>query len=122
MSRTLMAGLVVVTSVVAVGAEPPGRVVPEFKWRAVEIDAIEIGHGIQLADVNGDRKTDIVLADKRTFQWYENPTWKKHAIASKLTERDNVCITARDLDGDGKCEIAVGGQWNYRESRKDGAV
>jgi hypothetical protein len=98
-------------------AEPP-----EFKWLAVEIDQIEIGYGLQMTDVNGDGKTDIVLADKKTFQWYEAPSWKKHIIARDLTVRDNVCITARDIDGDGKCEIAVGGQWNYRESRKDGAV
>lgn len=98
-------------------AEPP-----EFKWREVEIDRIEIGYGLQMADVNGDGKTDIVLADKSTIQWYENPTWKKHVIAKDLTEKDNVCITARDIDGDGKCEIAVGGQWNFRESVKDGAV
>ena len=88
-------------------AEPP-----EFKWRAVEIDQIEIGYGLQMTDVNGDGKTDIVLADKKTFQWYEAPSWKKHIIARDLTVRDNVCITARDIDGDGKCEIAVGGQWN----------
>ena len=99
-------------------AEPP----PEFAWNAVEIDQIQVGYGIQLADVNGDGKTDIVLADKKTFQWYENPSWEKHLIAENLTQRDNVCITARDIDGDGKCEIAVGGQWNYRESVKDGAV
>ena len=92
------------------------------KWRAVEIDKISIGYGVQLTDVNGDGKTDIVLADKKTFQWYENPSWTKHIIAKDLTVRDNVCITARDIDGDGKCEIAVGGQWNYRESVKDGAV
>jgi len=96
--------------------------IPEFKWRAVEIDQIEIGYGLQMADVNGDGKTDIVLADKSTIQWYEAPDWKKHVIARDLTERDNVCVTARDIDGDGKCEIAVGGQWNYRESVKDGAV
>ena len=88
----------------------------------VEIDTIEIGYGLQMADVNGDGKTDIVLADKSTVQWYENPNWTKHIIARNLTKRDNVCITARDIDGDGKCEIAVGGQWNYRESVKDGAV
>lgn len=96
--------------------------VPEFQWRAVEIDKISIGYGVQLTDVDGDGKTDIVLADQKTFQWYENPSWTKHIIAKDLTVRDNVCITARDIDGDGKCEIAVGGQWNYRESNKDGAV
>lgn len=98
-------------------AEPP-----EFKWREVEIDKIEIGYGLQLTDVDGDGKTDIVLADKKTIQWYQNPSWNKHIIAKDLTERDNVCITARDIDGDGKCEIAVGGQWNFRETQKDGAV
>ena len=95
---------------------------PEFQWREVEIDKIEIGYGLQLTDVDGDGKTDIVLADKRTIQWYRNPTWEKHLIAADLTERDNVCVTARDIDGDGKCEIAVGGQWNFRETLKDGAV
>ena len=95
---------------------------PEFRWKEVQIDTIQIGYGLQMADVDGDGKTDIVLADRKTIQWYQNPTWQKHVIAEDLTVRDNVCVTARDLDGDGKCEIAVGGQWNYRESLKDGAV
>ena len=95
---------------------------PSIRWRAVEIDKIQIGYGLQLVDVDGDKKTDIVLADKKTVQWYQSPEWTKHVIASNLTKRDNVCVTARDIDGDGKCEIAVGGQWNYKESRKDGAV
>lgn len=95
---------------------------PEFKWKPVVIDKIDIGYGVQLEDVDGDGKRDIVLADKKTIQWYESPDWTKHVIARDLTKRDNVCVTARDIDGDGKCEIAVGGQWNYRESIKDGAV
>ena len=95
---------------------------PLFKWRKVEIAKISIGYGVQLTDVDGDKKIDIVLADKKTIQWYQNPSWKKHVIARDLTKRDNVCVTARDIDGDGKCEIAVGGQWNFSETRKDGAV
>lgn len=95
---------------------------PEFRWKEVEIDQIEIGYGLQLADVDGDGKTDIVLADKSTIQWYANPGWEKHVIARDLTKRDNVCVTARDINGDGKCEIAVGGQWNFLETMKDGGV
>ncbi|MBI1315117.1 hypothetical protein GC176_27820 [bacterium] len=118
MNKTLLTLLLTATLVTSVRADEP----PEFKWKAVEIDQIEIGYGLQMADVNGDGKTDIVLADKSTIQWYQAPQWTKHIIARDLTERDNVCVTARDIDGDGKCEIAVGGQWNYRESVKDGAV
>ena len=118
MLKPLLTCLLAIILANTVSADP----IPEFKWRAVEIDKIQIGYGLQLADVNGDGKTDIVLADKNTIQWYENPQWTKHIIARDLTQRDNVCITARDIDGDGKCEIAVGGQWNFRETLKDGAV
>lgn len=95
---------------------------PTFEWTSEEIDQIEIGYGLQLTDINGDGKTDILLADKSTVQWYENPGWEKHIIAENLTVRDNVCIAARDIDGDRKAEIAVGGQWNFLETMKDGAV
>jgi hypothetical protein len=37
-------------------------------------------------------------------------------IAENLTEQDNVCIAARDIDGDGKVEVAVGAQWNPGET------
>ncbi len=118
MLKALLTAFVFVSLSAVAFADP----IPEFRWREVEIDSIDIGYGLQMADVNGDGKTDIVLADKSTIQWYENPQWTKHIIARNLTERDNVCITARDIDGDGRCEIAVGGQWNYLESLKDGAV
>ncbi|MCH2365243.1 MAG: VCBS repeat-containing protein, partial [Planctomycetes bacterium] len=90
---------------------------PLFKWRKVEIAKISIGYGVQLTDVDGDKKLDIVLCDKKTIQWYQNPSWEQHIIARDLPKRDNVCVTARDIDGDGKCEIAVGGQWNFSEPR-----
>ncbi len=100
--------------------------VPEPVFRAETIDAeVQIGYGIAIADVNGDGKPDILLADQHTVQWYENPTWKKHVMVENVTERDNVCIAARDIDGDGKAEVAIGAQWNPGETvdpEKSGGV
>ncbi len=97
--------------------------VPEPKFRAVTIDdKIQIGYGVTTADVDGDGKTDIVLADKNQFVWYRNPKWEKFVLAENLTKLDNVCIAARDIDGDGKAEIAVGGGWNPNDTTNSGAV
>jgi hypothetical protein len=92
-------------------------------FRAVEIDAkIEIGYGLAVADVDGDGKPDILLADKRQIVWYRNPNWEKFVMAENLTKLDNVCIAAADLDGDGKAEVAVGGEWNPNDTLNTGAV
>jgi hypothetical protein len=102
---------------------PFGLFAAQPKFKAVEIDeSIEIGYGIAAADVNGDKKPDLVLADKAQIVWYENPSWKKHVIAEKLTQRDHVCIAAADIDGDGKAEIAVGAEWNPGDTVNSGAV
>lgn len=85
-------------------------------------DAVQIGYGIAIADMNGDAKPDIVLADKDRFVWYANPDWKPHRMTGAITERDHVCVDARDLDGDGMAEVAVGAQWNPGDTIGSGAV
>ncbi len=97
------------------------------KFRHVTIDAyVKIGYGTAIADMNGDKKPDIILCDARNIAWYENPSWEKHIIVENLTTpRDHVCIAVRDIDGDGKAEIAAGAQWNPGETSdtaKSGAV
>ncbi|MDB6175131.1 MAG: repeat protein [Chthoniobacteraceae bacterium] len=102
------------------------------RFHAVTIDdKIQIGYGVAVADVDGDKFADVLLADKKQFVWYRNPgpekagdpaAWQKFIIAEDLTVKDNVCIAAQDIDGDGKCEIAVGAEWNPGDTEKSGAV
>jgi hypothetical protein len=92
-------------------------------FRAQTIDAeISIGYGLAIADVDGDGKEDILLADKSEIVWYRNPSWTKHRMTGALTERDHVCIAARDIDNDGMAEVAVGAEWNPGDTVNSGAV
>ena len=102
---------------------------PNFKIQVVD-NQISIGYGLAIGDVDGDRQPDILLADQKQIVWYKNPNnksgvWKRYVMAENLTPQDNVCIAARDLDGDGRVEVAVGAGWNPSEtadSTKSGAV
>lgn len=85
-------------------------------------DKVTIGYGVTVADVDGDGKPDILLVDSDQTVWYQNPTWKKHILTEKLTRRDHVCLCAKDIDGDGKAEIAVGADWAPADTKTSGAV
>ena len=112
-----------ILAVLSIGFAPSvfGAPASAFKGQTID-EKIGIGYGLAIADVNGDKKKDVLLVDAGEVAWYENPTWKKHVIAGKLTERDHVCIAAEDINGDGKAEIAIGAGWNPSDTVNSGAV
>lgn len=103
-------------------AEPMPDPLP-LKMRPQTIDdQIGIGYGLAIADVDGDTKLDILLADQHEVVWYRNPSWQKYRMTGALTPEDHVCIAARDIDGDGRAEVAVGAGWNPGDTENSGAV
>src|SRR5204862_2360868 len=93
------------------------------KFEAQTIDSkVEIGYATTVADIDGDGKPDILLVDKKQIAWYHNPDWAKHIICENVTKQDNVCIAARDIDGDGKVEVAIGANWNPGDTVTSGSV
>lgn len=96
---------------------------PPAAFRAGTIDAkLGIGYGLAIADIDGDGKPDIALADAKETAWYHNPDWTRHVMTGSLTKQDHVCIAAADIDHDGKAEVAIGGEWNPGDTRNSGAV
>ena len=95
---------------------------PRFREEVIETQSGGPGYNSCLADINGDGKMDLVLVTENKDQilWYENPTWKRRVITSavKLPEP----ITPFDVDGDGKLEIVVGGDWVMADTLTSGSV
>ncbi|MBX3742305.1 MAG: VCBS repeat-containing protein [Akkermansiaceae bacterium] len=92
-----------------------------FRAQTID-DKVTIGYGLAVADVDGDGKDDILLVDAAQTVWYKNPTWEKHTLTGKLTPKDHVCVCAKDIDGDGKAEVAVGAEWAPNDTKDSGAV
>jgi hypothetical protein len=101
-----IAGLALLAGLPARAAE-----IPQFETREIDPKVGEVCYAVTLADVDGDKKTDIVAVTENRVVWYQNPDWKPRVIIADQTERDNVCIAPYDIDGDGKIDFAVGAGW-----------
>ena len=89
------------------------------RFTSETIADIAVGAGLALGEVDGDGKLDILVADAHQQVWYRNGDWQRFVMTDSLTEFENVCLAARDINGDGKVEVAVGAQWNPGETTDD---
>ncbi len=75
--------------------------------RTVIDDNFPGAYQVEVADVDGDRRPDIIAVGGNTCAWYENPTWKKRIVTTGKQTPGIISSATRDLDLDGKAEIAI---------------
>ncbi|MSR57631.1 MAG: VCBS repeat-containing protein [Planctomycetaceae bacterium] len=84
---------------------------PRFETVEIDPHVGEVCYAVTLADVDGDKRDDIVAVTENRVVWYRNPDWKPRVIVADATQRDNVCIAPHDIDGDGQVDFALGAGW-----------
>lgn len=95
--------------------DPPARrPMPAFE-RIVIDEKLPGGYQVEVADVNGDRKPDIVALGGGTCAWYENPSWTKRIISGPDRTPKIISSATADLDGDGKAEVFIAYEFELNE-------
>ena len=98
---------------------PQSQVLSPPGFERVVIDAdFPGGYQVEVADVNGDKKPDIVALGGSTLAWYENPSWKKRVVSTAKQTPDIISSATADLDGDGKAEIAIAYDFSMNEPKR----
>lgn len=95
---------------------------PAFRAQEIDPRVGNICYAVTTADVNGDGKLDAVALAEDAAYWYENPSWARHTLIKNATERDNVCIQAHDIDGDGRVDFSLGASWQPSNTKSGGTI
>lgn len=118
--RPLIIGLTLLPGLIFYAVRTP-QTPRAFTHQTVDAN-LGIGYAVTIADMNGDRRPDIIAVNQSEVRWYENPTWTRRTVVQNATPRDNVCIAARDRDGDGRAELALGAFWKPSDTLGSGSV
>lgn len=94
---------------------------PKFRPQEIQRD-FGVVYAVNVADMNGDGKPDIVAIGPAQAVWYENPTWEKHIVLDGATKKDNVAFDVYDVDGDGHPDLALAADWQPRNTQSGGSL
>jgi hypothetical protein len=90
------------------------RPMPRFE-RVVIDDKFPGGYQVEVADVNGDGRPDVIGLGGGTCAWFENPGWTKRIVTTPEQTPGIISSATADLDGDGKAEIAIAYEFAMNE-------
>ena len=100
---------------------PAYRPADRFETQEIRAD-FGVGYAVTIADVNGDRKPDILAISGTQLVWFENPSWQAHVVLDGQTPKDNVTLAPRDIDRDGRLDVALGATWKPSDTNGGGTL
>src|SRR5262249_60323924 len=65
----------------------------------------QITEGINVGDIDGDGRPDIVVGGDNYLVWFHNPDWAPNLIASGFKFAGGAMVGSRDLEGDGRRDL-----------------
>ncbi len=103
------------------GSPERAGAMPAFRPVVVADKLPDDPYGLDVADINGDGRLDLVLTRFFGIDWYEAPHWQRHPIVTDAT-RQNIAGVARDIDGDGVLDVAIAADWEFTDTVSDGTL
>jgi hypothetical protein len=99
------------------GQSPPAK----FTERTIATD-LRGGYQVVATDINRDGKPDLIAlaSGMNELVWFENPGWRRRALAVSISRAIN--CAAWDIDGDGIPEIALAHEFANDPARSVGVV
>ncbi len=70
-------------------------------------DDFPSAYQVEIADIDGDGRADVVALGGGTCAWYHNPDWSKRIITGPDATPGIISSASADLDGDGRAEVAI---------------
>ncbi|HZP40965.1 MAG TPA: VCBS repeat-containing protein [Candidatus Binatia bacterium] len=68
----------------------------------------QVNEGIDVGDIDGDGRPDVVVGGDAYLLWYHSPDWTPHAIATGFRFGAGARVLVRDMDGDGRLDVVTG--------------
>src|SRR5262249_30724874 len=106
---TVLLGAAALGVALAAGIVSAG--VPALQFVRHDIDQGVFGQvteGINVGDIDGDGRPDIVVGGDNYLVWFHNPDWAPNLIASGFKFAGGAMVVVRDIDGDGRLDVMTG--------------
>jgi hypothetical protein len=68
----------------------------------------QVTEGINVGDIDGDGRPDLVVGGDQYLLWYHNPDWTPNLIANGYKFAGGAMVVVRDMDGDGRLDVLTG--------------